>query len=640
MLTPRPFRELLSKTFIIPPYQRGYRWDVEQVTALLNDLKAFHLQQKKHRVGKTPYYCLQPLTVVAGGDDRYEVVDGQQRLTTVLLLLHYLKTSIRAHIEVFELQLPSRPEQERFINTGAFANPEADYESNIDNFYVAKAYQTICQWFDAQKDHRLPGALLDYFTYTPEADDTLEPEVRVIWYEIDHQSALDSFRRLNYGKIPLSATELVKAILLQGAATSTDPAYTATGTSRRAMEWDIMEQTLQQPTLWGMLASPNTGSMSHMDLLLDFVCDSLNTINNYGFRRKTPAQLAADPDSRDFFNYNVVTTHIAKTNAVNPLADIWNRIRDTFNLIQSWHDDNIWYHLIGLYRILPRNERRKATDSEFVKSIYSKAIDPDGKPVNRTDFTRALKKAIADEIRVDNIFSLRYGIDDKAMIRILLAHNVHSAISQSSLEQARMAFHLFDKFNITSLEHIHPQNITMEANYEQFKKWFEDRSAQATALTNAEWNAVESDATRQLQRKTDLTEAIEFIQSRVETPKKYADEAYRDQLLAHTKTLDSIFGDLSEITENELHAIGNMALVDRDTNSALQNFYLDRKRQTLYERQDNGQTYIMPSTRQVFAKAYTASAPGDMRLWRREDRKAYGADIEKAYNYFTKPSDR
>ena len=92
--------------FIIPSYQRGYRWNDEQVNTLLNDLYEFYdaYTNQTGSVGK--YYCLQPIVVkeltpqalaermgdsYPYKDDTayYEVVDGQQRLTTIYILLKY-----------------------------------------------------------------------------------------------------------------------------------------------------------------------------------------------------------------------------------------------------------------------------------------------------------------------------------------------------------------------------------------------------------------------------------------------------------------------------------------------------------------------------------------------------------------------
>ena len=67
-LLPKPFHELLNMKFIIPPYQRGYRWDSEQVETLLNDLQDFIKKYVKVNPNaknqSVPYYCLQPIAVV------------------------------------------------------------------------------------------------------------------------------------------------------------------------------------------------------------------------------------------------------------------------------------------------------------------------------------------------------------------------------------------------------------------------------------------------------------------------------------------------------------------------------------------------------------------------------------------------
>ena len=95
------FNSLQEATFIIKEYQRGYRWDDTQIIALLNDLKEFKTQDGKLK------YCLQPLVVkklLIENFDKFnhvknlshaikidatnvwELIDGQQRLTTILLI--------------------------------------------------------------------------------------------------------------------------------------------------------------------------------------------------------------------------------------------------------------------------------------------------------------------------------------------------------------------------------------------------------------------------------------------------------------------------------------------------------------------------------------------------------------------------
>lgn len=62
-------------TFFVPSYQRGFRWGEYEVLRLLNDV---YSNGKKN-------YCLQPVVVRKKGDF-YELIDGQQRLTTLYLI--------------------------------------------------------------------------------------------------------------------------------------------------------------------------------------------------------------------------------------------------------------------------------------------------------------------------------------------------------------------------------------------------------------------------------------------------------------------------------------------------------------------------------------------------------------------------
>ena len=77
----------------IPAYQRGYRWTPTQVKQLLNDIREF---TKRENPQPEEFYCLQPLVLRANDDDSYEVVDGQQRLTTVLLILRHFNERLAA----------------------------------------------------------------------------------------------------------------------------------------------------------------------------------------------------------------------------------------------------------------------------------------------------------------------------------------------------------------------------------------------------------------------------------------------------------------------------------------------------------------------------------------------------------------
>ncbi len=80
--------EILNYNFFIPSYQRGYKWDRQQVLDLLNDIYDFSQSEYKG------FYCLQPIVVLAekiDNETRYIIIDGEQRLTTIYIILKYLK---------------------------------------------------------------------------------------------------------------------------------------------------------------------------------------------------------------------------------------------------------------------------------------------------------------------------------------------------------------------------------------------------------------------------------------------------------------------------------------------------------------------------------------------------------------------
>lgn len=94
-----PDRNPRFEHYLIPYYQRGYRWDVEHVSALLEDIHNFMLTDEKK-------YCLQPIVLVPTTDENginiWEVIDGQQRLITMNIIFNYLKR--------IDIQLNSRKE--------------------------------------------------------------------------------------------------------------------------------------------------------------------------------------------------------------------------------------------------------------------------------------------------------------------------------------------------------------------------------------------------------------------------------------------------------------------------------------------------------------------------------------------------
>lgn len=73
-----------AKTYMIPVYQRNYAWEEDEITALIKDV-----YDSACKNPKAPYY-IGTLVTFKRGDSEYEVIDGQQRLTTIYIILKAL----------------------------------------------------------------------------------------------------------------------------------------------------------------------------------------------------------------------------------------------------------------------------------------------------------------------------------------------------------------------------------------------------------------------------------------------------------------------------------------------------------------------------------------------------------------------
>ena len=143
-ITLKPINDLLQMNFFVPSFQRGYRWTSTEVKALLDDIYEFILDNEKS--DKEVFYCLQPL-IVYNDNDHYYVIDGQQRLTTIYIILTYLK-EVAALLgkSKYNLKYETRPESEEYLKN----IDGAKSLDNVDYFHIYNAYQAVEQWFEGK----------------------------------------------------------------------------------------------------------------------------------------------------------------------------------------------------------------------------------------------------------------------------------------------------------------------------------------------------------------------------------------------------------------------------------------------------------------------------------------------------------
>lgn len=410
----------ITGQFFVASYQRGYRWGEIEVTRLLDDILSN---------GEKPY-CLQPIVVRREGE-RFELIDGQQRLTTLFLLYAYMNKSSHGWIPApkFSLAYETRTSSQNYLADIDFTR-EID---EIDYWFMKNAYMTIDTWFVARDQVQAATNINKYLT----------ENVKIIWYEVEeHEDAIGLFTRLNIGKIPLTNAELVKAMFLNR---GTD-GMTREKQEEIALQWDGIERDLQNHSLWYFLTNRDAGtSQTHIDLVLDLIA-----------KGDRPSH---DP-YHTFFCFDRMRQEWK-------LEDIWNEILHTFLMLKSWYEDHDLYHKIG-YLI---------TTGSRLEDLFALS-----KGKTKRQFHESLREHIRRSISSGkNPSELNYdsAADQEKIHKFLLLFNVESVRRQEDMQ--RFPFFRF-KFKTWSLEHIHAQHSEGMRTQEQWKLWLKHHMRSILAL--------------------------------------------------------------------------------------------------------------------------------------------------------------
>lgn len=399
----------ITGDFYVPAYQRGYRWGAVEVRRLLEDI--WESRDK-------PYY-LQPVVVKRYGEE-WELVDGQQRLTTLFLIFQFMQNSGFKHTGArYSLRYETRGASAPYLRD---PDPQQG-QTNIDFFHISEAYQCISDWFG---ENELDSQYIADKLYM-----ALFEHVRVIWYEAPADvDGPTLFTRLNVGRIPLTDAELVKALLLSRS-------RKALGRTDRALEvatqWDTIERDLRDPELWAFITAKATEEPTHISLLLD--------------------TLAGGPVGRDrplFHTFETLKSVILKDPQL-----FWDRVLDQHSLVSGWYADRNLFHKVG-YLI--------AVGVSFGELIERSR----GK--RKSVFEGELDGLIRDSLRLTRTKLLDLGYANrKPTSRALLLMNVET-IRQRQHSSERYSFKEH-ALGCWSLEHIHAQNAERLNREEQWIEW-------------------------------------------------------------------------------------------------------------------------------------------------------------------------
>lgn len=402
----KPIAELVGENFIVPSYQRGYRWTKKQVNDLLDDI--FEFDQTKGKEN-SQFYCLQPI-VVSKQDNGYVLIDGQQRLTTIFLILKRLE-AVREILGfgTFSISYDTRENSATFLNDLDLSLRN----ENIDYFHMAAAVDAIDAWFE---EHG-PSTKADFLQVLNRPKD--QQNVRVIWYEIEGEESdlIDVFTRINIGKIPLTNAELIKALILSEQANVMPKSDEATRIRQLeiANDWDRIEQSLRDEELWYFIQDNANNYENRIELIFDLLADNKSIDPYYTFRH---------------FNN--------KIKAGEPVVHIWGEVKKLYMTIIEWYNNREYFHLIGFL---------------IATKIDIKEILNWSEGIKKSEFRLKLKGEIMDIVEIDGIEHLTYLDDTKLLRATLLLFNIVSIINSENTS-LRFQFNKFKEQN-WDIEHIH-----------------------------------------------------------------------------------------------------------------------------------------------------------------------------------------
>lgn len=503
--------DLNEYEFVIPAYQRGYRWTTQEVTDLLNDVNEFVPKQISDSDEKT-WYCLQPIVLKQKDNGMYEVIDGQQRLTTIFLILHYLNQDfIESRREkLLELNYETRDNLKEFLLTLTL---EVDENVNIDYYYIVQAYKTIDEWFNSRGTKFNKDDFRSKFRFN----------TKIIWYESFEEDTISVFTRLNIGKISLSNAELIKALFLKSSNFEKTESKIKYKQLEIASEWDRIEADFQDDRFWYFI----TGDKK-VNNRIEFIFDLMN--NDYN-----------NEDPYSTFRY--FSTLISSTSKEN-IENNWKSIKDYYMRFCEWYKDRQLYHKIGYLISIEMVE---------INQLYEESS-------NRTkkEFRNYLDDLIIESLKNIKFYSLAYG-DTKENLKIkkvLLLYNILTML-RSEKDNSFFPFNLYKTEN-WDIEHITSIKESIPASIDQKKNWLDDVNIYIDPLADDGQELKYRILTCKINDEVEFTELFEDIVSHFNAHVNSDDEING---ISNLTLLDS---ETNRGYKNAVFPIKRKTIIDRD----------------------------------------------------------------------------
>lgn len=675
----KTIRELLNKKFFIPSYQRGYRWTEQQVVDLLNDIEEFRTKQSDNN-GNTPtddFYCLQPLVVketvsvdkfkeqlfskvdahelldntrkAISDNTKWEVIDGQQRLTTMYILLSYLNKETNESSDLYEITYQTRDDFTEFYksiinDTNTTQNEGEGFKvfvirrfeevkkqqqkyDNIDFFHIIQTWETIKKWFSEKEE-------MDKDNYKA----TILYRVKFIWYESIDENPIRVFTRLNIGKIKLTNAELIKALFLNRSNFNAEgDKHLKLRQQEIASEWDNIEYTLQNDEFWLFIHAPDYDKPTRIDFIFDLICEQDSLI----IFRRTDKKDKIDKEAMDktigtdeyrtfryFYEY-FKRENSEKNKEKTKIEICWEEAKKYHQTFQEWFNDLELYHYVGyLIEQEEEKEKNKKNDEKKVKLIKELFTHWEADKT-KDKFVSKLKDSIKTSINDCKDLNKQYETDapPKTQCRpLLLLHNIQTIINQNKdfankkeYELSvfyKFPFHLLKK-ETWDVEHI-DSNSENDIN---------DKDSQNEFLLNI-YHSVDDE-----------------IKKKIETFINNPDATNWNDFGEYTKEAKD------SLTDKEKNKVWNYTLLDSSTNRSYGNSIFAAKRRIIIgkdrgvllpipkikkennisklsigEEEKAKTAFIPPCTKNVFSKYYTPVLT-NYNYWTKLDATAYKQNI-------------
>ena len=311
-----------NSAFLIPSYQRGYRWGEREIEALLDDLRDFIKSNQKT-------YLLQPIVVRTLCDNEFNryrekhnifngkiariLVDGQQRLTTLSIIITVFNETLREKNNSIQFV----PFFWDMVLDKMIDDPSLDKDINMVFRESAKA--TVENWIKRIPEQDKESIILSIFDVFQANEN--EKRVVIIKYEIGKKDEHKTFIRLNAGKIPLTSAELIRALFMTSSELSVEKKMEI------AKEWEAIETFLHNPSVWIMINNQNEYEV-RINLLFEIISGKNDRVLPLNVFSELEKSITADP------------------------KDEWNQVLRLYDFLRSCFFDYRTYNYLGFLSYL------------------------------------------------------------------------------------------------------------------------------------------------------------------------------------------------------------------------------------------------------------------------------------------------